>query len=77
MSEAAREGDISFDGEDPRCNDGGTACEGCLMIGWCIGDYPQHVAAVTEKTSVTRPCRCGPDGCSDSGRAGRVANEAR
>lgn len=40
MSKTARQSDIGFDAEDPRCNDGGPACEGCLMVGWCLGDYP-------------------------------------
>ena len=40
MSKTERQADIGFDAEDPRCNNGGPACEGCLMVGWCLGDYP-------------------------------------
>ena len=43
----AQDDDICFSGEDPRCNDGGAACEGCLMIGHCIGDYPAHPAGAS------------------------------
>jgi hypothetical protein len=28
--------------EAPRCLQGGGACEGCLMIGWCIGGEPSQ-----------------------------------
>lgn len=26
--------------DDPDCRQGGKACEGCLMVGWCLGDCP-------------------------------------
>lgn len=43
----AQDDGIGFNGEDPRCNDGRAACEGCLMIGYCIGDYPAHPAGAS------------------------------
>ena len=55
MSKTARQADISFDPEDPRCNDGGPACEGCLMVGWCIGDYPPAVATGSGKDRRSEP----------------------
>ena len=116
--------------DDPDCRQGGKACEGCLMVGWCLGDFPpdhsgdadKMAAAVTKDSSAARPgaaarakleatpegrallaaakahllqclqltpdgveaftvptaaamevrpCRCGPDGCSDSSCEGR------
>lgn len=26
--------------DNPDCRQGGKACEGCLMVGWCLGDCP-------------------------------------
>ena len=51
--------------DDPDCRQGGKACEGCLMVGWCLGDLPPDHPGDADK--MVRPCRtCGPDGCADS-----------
>ena len=49
--------------DDPDCRQGGKACEGCLMVGWCLGDFPpdhsgdadKMAAAVTKDSSAARP----------------------
>ena len=67
MSKTERQADIGFDAEDPRCNDGGPACEGCLMVGWCLGDYPLAETANAERerqccgSLVTGPHKMGCD----------------
>ncbi|MEN9489562.1 MAG: hypothetical protein RJA63_11 [Pseudomonadota bacterium] len=64
MSKTARQADVGFDSEDPRCNDGGPACEGCLMVGWCLGDYPLAETVSAERVSAADELvTAGPDGC--------------
>jgi hypothetical protein len=51
--------------DDPDCRQGGKACEGCLMVGWCLGDFPPDHSGDADK--MVRPClTCGPDMCADS-----------